>query len=170
MHKHTAEALDAQKKTRERDESSRTDCQLGVGLAAGFVFAATARAVRLVDENVVVASRTDDAVDGFVKLFVACEGSVLSTALFAGNSHGLVAAAGTTAAASAARRRRTATRSFCAVCRCRENGELNCVLATIAFRAGHFGFLVKDDALVVLAAIVADVFVDWHKYLTSGSN
>lgn len=141
---------------------------LGVGLAARFVFAATARAVRLVDENVVVASRTDDAVDGFVKLFVAGEGSVLSTALFAGNSHGLVAAAGTTAAASAARR--TATRSFCAVCRRRENGELNCVLATIAFRAGHFGFLVKDDALVVLAAIVADVFVDWHKYLTSGSN
>ena len=170
MHKHTAEAQDAQKKTREGDESSRTDCQLGVGLAAGFVFAATARAVRLVDENVVVASRTDDAVDGFVKLFVACEGSVLSTALFAGNSHGLVAASGTTAATAAARRGRTATRSFCAVCRCRENGELNCVLATIAFRAGHFGFLVKDDALVVLAAIVADVFVDWHKYLTSGSN
>lgn len=170
MHKHTAEALDAQKKTRERDESSRTDCQLGVGLAAGFVFAAAARAIRLVDENVVVASRADDAVDGFVKLFVAGEGSVLSTALFAGNSHGLVAAAGTTAATAAARRGRTATRSFCAVCRRRENGELNCVLATIAFRAGHLGFLVKDDALVVLAAMVADVFVDWHKYLTSGSN
>ncbi|HKV49318.1 MAG TPA: hypothetical protein VJN69_14590 [Candidatus Acidoferrales bacterium] len=61
---------------------------LGVGLATGFVFAAITRAIRLVDENVIVASRADDAVNGFVELLVTGAGGVLSAALFAGKGHG----------------------------------------------------------------------------------
>ena len=60
---------------------------LGVGLAAGFVFAAGERTVCLVDENVIVAGGADQAVDGFRKLFVASRFGVIGAALFSRNSH-----------------------------------------------------------------------------------
>jgi hypothetical protein len=37
------------------------------------------------------------------------------------------------------------------------------VLAALTLRASHFRLLVHHDALVMLAAIVANVFVNWHE-------
>lgn len=60
---------------------------LGVGLAAGFVFAAGARTVRFIDKDVIVAGRADDAIDRFAELFVSCRYSVVGSTLFAADSH-----------------------------------------------------------------------------------
>ncbi len=61
----------------------------GVCLAAGFVLAAIARVVRVVDQNVVVACGADDAVDRFAELLVSrCDGMFLASLLSA-NCHSL---------------------------------------------------------------------------------
>jgi hypothetical protein len=60
---------------------------LRVGLAAGFVFAAGARTIRLIDEDVVVTGRADDAVDRFAELFVSRGCSVLRASLLAADGH-----------------------------------------------------------------------------------
>ena len=59
----------------------------GVGLAAGFVFAAGARAVGFIDEDVIVAAGADDAVDRLGELFVRGGGFVFGASLFAGDWH-----------------------------------------------------------------------------------
>ena len=65
----------------------KVSAELGVGLAAGFVFAAGARIVRVVDENVVVARGADHAVYCFVELLVSCTGGMFFAALFAAHCH-----------------------------------------------------------------------------------
>ena len=63
---------------------------LRVGLAAGVVLAAGARAIGFVDEDVIVAGSADDSVDRFGKLFVAGGRRVVGTALFARNGHSVL--------------------------------------------------------------------------------
>lgn len=70
------------------------------------------------------------------------------------------ACAATTTAATGGRGRTAG--SFGAVGRRGKDGKLDRVLAALTLRAGDFRSLVHDDALVVLAAVVADVFVDGH--------
>ena len=76
----------------------------------------------------------------------------------------MTAACASTAASAAGRGRRPAG-GFGPVRRRGKNGKLNRMLGAFTLRTGDFRFLVHDDAFVVLAAIVADVFVDWHSVL-----
>lgn len=84
------------------------------------------------------------------------------TALGAFILAGLVLAAAGAAAASAAGRLRKTAGRLAAVGRRGENGKLNRVPRARALRARDFGVSVHHDALVVLAAIIANVFVDRH--------
>jgi hypothetical protein len=61
----------------------------GVCLAAGFVLAATARVVRVVDQNVVVACGADNAVYRFAELFVSRCGGMFLASLLSANRHSL---------------------------------------------------------------------------------
>lgn len=61
---------------------------LGICLAAGFVLAAGRRAIRFINQNIVVASRADDAINSFRELFVSRRlRGVLSASLFAAHWH-----------------------------------------------------------------------------------
>ena len=71
-----------------------------------------------------------------------------------------MAATATTAATAAAPTREPRSRGFGAVGRSGENGELDGVLRARAFRARDGRALIHHDALVALAAIVANVFVN----------
>jgi hypothetical protein len=57
-------------------------CELGICLAAGFVFAARGWVVGVIDEDVVVARGADHAIDGFAEYLVPCAGGVLFARLF----------------------------------------------------------------------------------------
>ena len=61
----------------------------GVCLAAGFVLAAIARVVRVVDQNVVVACGADYAVYCFAELLVSCCGGMFLASLLSANCHSL---------------------------------------------------------------------------------
>jgi hypothetical protein len=61
----------------------------GVCLAAGFVLAAIARVVRVVDQNVVVARGADDAVYRFAELLVSRCGSMFLASLLSANCHSI---------------------------------------------------------------------------------
>ena len=61
--------------------------RLNVGLAAGFVFAAGAGAIRFIDEDVIVAAGADYAVDRLGELFVRGSDFVFGASLFAGDWH-----------------------------------------------------------------------------------
>lgn len=60
---------------------------LRVCLAAGLVFAAGARIVRVVDKNVIVARGADDAVYCFAELLMSRAGGMLFSSLFAAHCH-----------------------------------------------------------------------------------
>ena len=73
------------------------------------------------------------------------------------------AAARTSAAATApGRPGRRAFGGFAAVSRRRKNRKLNGVLGARAFRTGDLRLPVHHDPLVVLTAIIANVFVNRH--------
>lgn len=59
----------------------------GVGLAAGFMLAAGRGTIRFVDQNVVVASGTNHAVNCFAELIVGRACGVFAARLFAANGH-----------------------------------------------------------------------------------
>ena len=61
----------------------------GVCLAAGFVLAAIARVVRVVDQNVVVACGANDAIYRFAELLVAGAHGVFFPSLLSANCHSL---------------------------------------------------------------------------------
>jgi hypothetical protein len=63
------------------------DFGLGVGLAAEIVFAADPRTVGLINEDVVVASGADYAVDGFAELLMRGGGFMVGAGLFAADGH-----------------------------------------------------------------------------------
>ncbi|MGH7839492.1 MAG: hypothetical protein ACREQC_16930 [Candidatus Binataceae bacterium] len=60
----------------------------GVGLAAGFVFAAGCRAIGLIDENVIVARGADHSINGFAELFVRSLCGVFGARFFPRHAHG----------------------------------------------------------------------------------
>jgi hypothetical protein len=53
------------------------------------VFAARRRAVRLIDKDVIVASRANHAVNRFAELIVRSAGDVFAAGLFAADGHGI---------------------------------------------------------------------------------
>jgi len=53
------------------------------------VFAARRRAIRLINENVIVARGADDAVNRFAELIVCRASGVFRTRLFAADRHGV---------------------------------------------------------------------------------
>jgi ammonia channel protein AmtB len=58
-----------------------------VGVAAGFVLAAGGRAIRVVNQDVVLARRADDAVEGVAGLRAAGLVGVLAVSFFAAEDH-----------------------------------------------------------------------------------
>jgi hypothetical protein len=60
---------------------------LRVSLAAGLMFPACWRAIRVIDKNIVVTRGTDNAVNRLAELFVARLGCVLAAGLFSAHCH-----------------------------------------------------------------------------------
>jgi hypothetical protein len=61
--------------------------RLGVSLATGFVLAASARIIGVVDQNVIVACGADDSVYRLAKLLVCYSGGVFLASLFSTDRH-----------------------------------------------------------------------------------
>ena len=59
----------------------------GVGLAATLVLSATRRTIGVVNQNVIVASRTEHAVNGLAELSVICVERVIRLGFCARQSH-----------------------------------------------------------------------------------
>jgi hypothetical protein len=81
---------------------------------------------------------------------------------------GLVAAAAAWRAAARACAGRLAVRLRCGTA-CTEHGKLQRVLPALAFRAGNLGALRHHELLVLRPAIIANVFVDRHRWFSSPS-
>ena len=61
---------------------------LGVSRAAGFVFAARRRVIRLINEDVIVARGAHHAVNRLAELIVRSAGGMFAACLFAADGHG----------------------------------------------------------------------------------
>jgi hypothetical protein len=137
------------------------------------MLAATGRAIRLIDEDIVAAVGAHHAVDCLAELLVPrIAGGVLAAGKRPAYCHAdipdrsrsetlMVAATGASAAAGWSGAA-GASRSLVAISRRGEHRKLHRLLPAFALRASHLGALVHDDALVSLAAIVAKVFVNRH--------